>query len=54
MKAVLFLLILSGCATQTQPKPELKMHDEGDRVCVLVNPDLIYCQTKTVEKRFWI
>lgn len=39
------LLLLASCATAPEkPAQELRTYDEGDRVCVLVNPELIYCQ----------
>lgn len=45
-----FLIIaLAGCKTTPNsqlPPADLPMHDEGDRVCVLVEEDFIYCVKK--------
>lgn len=44
---VLWLMV--GCAPKAAhqtPAGDLPTFDEGDRVCVLVNPQLIYCQPK--------
>lgn len=54
----LLLVTLTACHTapvnRETPAEDLPMHDEGDRVCVPVNPELIYCQPtapkpKTIE-----